>query len=86
VAELVSTIVEGARTLLPAEGQLAVNRRQALCIAEAHATLQHTGNTQDLALLAEQLRSARAAFNRLTGRAGVEDLLDSLFGRFCLGK
>ena len=27
-----------------------------------------------------------AAFDRLTGRAGVEDLLDALFGRFCLGK
>ena len=27
-----------------------------------------------------------AAFDRLDGRAGVEDLLDALFGRFCLGK
>ncbi len=27
-----------------------------------------------------------AAFDRLTGRAGVEDVLDALFGRFCLGK
>ena len=40
----------------------------------------------DLVLVAEQLRLARAAFDRLTGRAGVEAVLDALFGRFCLGK
>jgi tRNA modification GTPase len=37
-------------------------------------------------LLAEELRLARLAFDRLTGRAGFEDVLDTLFGRFCLGK
>jgi len=40
----------------------------------------------DLVLIAEGLRSARAAFDRLTGRAGVEEVLDALFSRFCLGK
>ena len=29
---------------------------------------------------------ARDAFSRLTGQAGVEEVLDALFGRFCLGK
>jgi tRNA modification GTPase len=37
-------------------------------------------------LVAENLRLARGAFDRLTGRAGVEAVLDALFGRFCLGK
>ena len=36
--------------------------------------------------LAEGLRLARSAFDWLSGRAGVEDMLDALFGRFCLGK
>jgi tRNA modification GTPase len=40
----------------------------------------------DVLLVAENLRSARNAFDRLTGRAGVEDVLDALFSRFCLGK
>jgi tRNA modification GTPase len=35
---------------------------------------------------AEHLRRARAALDRLTGRAGVEDMLDALFGTFCVGK
>jgi tRNA modification GTPase len=29
---------------------------------------------------------ARLALDRVTGRAGVEDMLDALFGRFCIGK
>ena len=40
----------------------------------------------DVVLIAEQLRTARTAFDRTTGRAGVEDVLDALFSRFCLGK
>jgi tRNA modification GTPase len=40
----------------------------------------------DLLIVAEQLRSARLAMDRLIGRSGVEDMLDALFGRFCIGK
>jgi len=29
---------------------------------------------------------ARQALDRITGRAGVEDMLGALFGRFCIGK
>lgn len=82
---LVECLVEAARQLLPIEGQLALNRRQADCVGQAYAALQHT-DASDLPIFAEGLRAARAAFDRLTGRAGVEDVLDALFGRFCLGK
>jgi tRNA modification GTPase len=51
---------------------------------EARAALAEAGG--DLVRTAEALRLARAAFDRLSGRAGVEDMLDALFGRFCLGK
>jgi tRNA modification GTPase len=40
----------------------------------------------DPLLIAEGLRLARQAFDRLTGRTGTEDMLDALFGRFCIGK
>lgn len=86
VDELSRQIVAHARALLPGEGEVALNRRQATCVAEAHTSLLAATAADDIVLLAESLRSARAAFDRLTGRAGVEDLLDSLFGRFCLGK
>ena len=41
---------------------------------------------RDPLLLAEGLRQARLAFDRLVGRSATEDMLDALFGRFCIGK
>ena len=41
---------------------------------------------RDPLLIAEELRRARLAFDRLIGRATTEDMLDTLFGRFCIGK
>lgn len=79
-------IVTHAAMLLPAEGQVALNRRQATCLEEARDALLTGAAAGEVVLLAESMRAARGAFDRLTGRAGVEDLLDSLFGRFCLGK
>jgi tRNA modification GTPase len=86
LATLTAAIVDHARSLLPAEGQLALNRRQAACFGEARSALTTAAAAGDIVIIAEALRSTRAAFDRLTGRAGVEDLLDTLFGRFCLGK
>ena len=86
LAVLLERLSRLAATLLPAEGALALNRRQAAILAEAHAALQHAGNTADIVLQAEHLRVSRETLHRLTGRAGVEDMLDALFGRFCLGK
>ena len=40
----------------------------------------------DPELLAEELRSASAALGRITGRVGVEDVLDLIFSEFCIGK
>jgi tRNA modification GTPase len=85
LGELSRQIAEVARGLLPAEGQLALNRRQVTELAAARDALAGPGSS-DLVFLAEALRQARGAFDRLTGRAGVEDLLDALFDRFCLGK
>jgi tRNA modification GTPase len=84
--ELLRRVEQIARTVLPTEGHVALNRRQAMLLAEAKHALESAGCAQDLVLIAEGLRQARAAFDRLTGRAGVEDVLDALFGRFCLGK
>lgn len=83
---LLERIGEVAKTLLPAEGTLALNRRQAHHVEEAWEALSRAARASDLVLIAEDLRGARAAFDRLTGRAGLEEVLDALFGRFCLGK
>jgi tRNA modification GTPase len=86
IKPLLERIGEEARALLPRDDAIALNRRQARHIAEAAEALAGAGSARDTVILAENLRLARSAFDRLTGRAGVEDLLDALFGRFCLGK
>jgi tRNA modification GTPase len=83
---LLEQIVEVTRDVLPAEGAVALNRRQAGLIEEAAEAIGKAGSQKDVVIAAEQLRAARMAFDRLTGRAGVEDVLEALFGRFCLGK
>lgn len=84
--ELLQRVGVLARTLLPGEGAIALNRRQRQHIEEATAALSNASIVSEIVLLAEDLRLARSAFDRLTGSAGVEDVLDALFSRFCLGK
>jgi len=83
---LVARIVEQSRTLLPGEDALALNRRQAAALASVEADLREASATSDIVLAADHFRSACNGLDRLTGRAGVENMLDALFGRFCLGK
>jgi tRNA modification GTPase len=83
---LLETIEATARSVLPSEDAIALNRRQASHLEEAMKALRSAVSSTELVLIAEQLRVARLAFDRLTGRANVEDVLDALFGRFCLGK
>lgn len=86
VAALLKEIAQFAPALLPGEDAIALNRRQATHLQEARDALAHASAALDFVLVAEDLRLARSAFDRLTGRAGIEDVLDALFGRFCLGK
>ena len=82
-------IVDMARTLLPREGDAALRQRQRAALAEARDWLRIEAGSRearDLILLAERLRLAATALDRITGRAGVEEMLDTLFGRFCIGK
>ena len=86
IGRLLERVQELARGILPAEGAIALNRRQAELLELASAALAAAARASDLPIFAEELRQARTAFDRLTGRAGVENVLDALFSRFCLGK
>lgn len=86
IAALLERLAGLSATLLPGEDALALNRRQAAHLEEAREALGAAAGAGDLVTLAEELRLARSAFDRLTGRAGVEEVLDALFARFCLGK
>jgi tRNA modification GTPase len=86
IRSLLERIAQLAATLLPSDGAIALNRRQSAELTVARDELQLAGLATDIVLVAEHLRSAREAFDRLTGRVGIEDVLDALFSRFCLGK
>ena len=55
-------------------------------LGEAAVALSAAAAGHDTSSSPRNCAIARDAFDRLTGRAGVEDMLDALFGRFCLGK
>jgi tRNA modification GTPase len=86
LAELVAQLTALAATLMPGEGQIALNRRQAKNLASAAESIAQAERSPDLAILADGLRLARAKLEQISGHSGVEDVLDALFSRFCLGK
>ena len=86
LTELMRTLASRASQLLPKADELALDRRQHDLLADAQQALQRGALLGDAVLVAEELRNARLAIDRISGRAGVEDLLDALFGRFCIGK
>lgn len=63
-----------------------LRHRQALefCVADLEAFI--AGAAADTELRAEDLRGAITVLGRITGRVDVEDILDQVFGRFCIGK
>ena len=86
MAQLVATLTEIAKGLLPPPDQFAINARQRDLLAQCAYALAQAAEADDWLITAEHLRQARLALDALTGRAHTEDLLDTLFGRFCVGK
>lgn len=83
--QLAATLVERGAALLPGESEVTANARQRDAVQNTLAHLCQA-RADDMLVAAEELRQARGELDRVTGRAGVEDMLDALFGRFCIGK
>jgi tRNA modification GTPase len=79
-------LVIHAKSALPAPGDAALNMRQHRLLLQVEETLARNQHEQDPLIAAEHLRLARRALDELVGRTGIEDMLDALFGRFCIGK
>lgn len=72
--------------LAGAEAALVTRGRQREALAAALAALDEALAAGPLEIKAEGLRGAALALARLTGEIGIEDVLDDVFGRFCIGK
>ena len=86
IGDLLLQIERAARTLIPADDAITLNRRHAKHIGEAADALSRGAQRNGYRSCGGGTAACSSAFDRLTGRAGVEDVLDALFARFCLGK
>jgi citrate lyase beta subunit len=76
--------LEARAGLAEAPALTRTRHRAALTEALARLTEAETAPLPELA--AEAYRGAVMALGRLTGRVGVENVLDIVFGDFCIGK
>jgi tRNA modification GTPase len=86
IEELKQAIIARAKGLLPKPGALALNARHRAILAEVLTEISSARVSNDLLIIAEHLRLARTRLDAITGKSGVEDMLDVLFGSFCIGK
>jgi tRNA modification GTPase len=68
------------------EAALITRARHREALLAARDALSATRDAPGPEFVAEELRRAADAVGRITGRTGVEDMLDLLFSRFCIGK
>lgn len=68
------------------ETPIVTRERQRKALEGAAAALDEALAQPDAVLRAEALRLAARALGRVTGRVDVEEILDEIFGRFCIGK
>jgi tRNA modification GTPase len=89
VDELVRALGAFAESFFTAEPALVTRERHRAALRAASEALGgalRLGPQGGDELLAEQIRLATRALERLTGRIGVEDVLDLIFRDFCIGK
>jgi len=69
-----------------AEAIMITRARHREVLTVARNALYRARGMEDAELIAEELRLAAESIGRITGRSGVEDMLDVLFASFCIGK
>lgn len=88
VADLIAALQGFAGNELNSEGSLVIaNERQRNAVNVAYRSINAAVEAIDTPeFFAEELRQACFALELLIGKVGVEDVLDQLFSRFCIGK
>ncbi|MFC5422157.1 tRNA uridine-5-carboxymethylaminomethyl(34) synthesis GTPase MnmE [Bosea eneae] len=86
--ELMALITSRLGKLGQGEPALVTRERQRVAVADAAAAIERAVLLphEQPELIAEELRLAVRALERLIGKVDVEDVLDSLFSGFCIGK
>jgi tRNA modification GTPase len=85
--QLRARLSQAARQMTESSGPPPLTRsrhRAALLAAAEHLDAAERAELAELR--GEDLRLAMRAIGRITGHVGVEDILDTVFSRFCIGK
>lgn len=87
IAALRQELARWATSLLRSgEPALLTHERHRAEFSAAGTALHEAATAADPVIRAECLRAAANALGRIAGRVGVEDVLDRIFSRFCIGK
>jgi tRNA modification GTPase len=85
LAELETRLAAAAEEALGPEPAVITRERQRRAITDAAKALARVSGAAE-EVQADLLRQAGDAIGRLSGRIGVEEVLDRLFREFCIGK
>jgi len=85
---VISAIADAAKERLEGgnDAPMLTRPRHRHALGEAVAALQRAAEASQPELFAEDLRLALRSLGRITGRVDVEELLDTIFRDFCIGK
>lgn len=85
--QLRSYLVDWAQAATrPGETAPLAHARHRAAFADAASYLREAADAGLPELRAESLRQAAQCFSRIAGRIGIDDVLDLIFSRFCIGK
>ncbi len=86
LGEFVAALTSTSERLLGGPPAMVTRHRHRVALEAAAVSLSRAVEATESALFAEDLRLALRALGQITGHVDVEDVLDVVFGEFCIGK
>ena len=87
VKKLLTTIEEKIKSIFSSgSGSLITRRRYRESLQKTVENLEQFSFDKEIELTAEDIRLAARELGKITGRIEVEEILDKIFGSFCIGK
>lgn len=87
ISELLERIKQEISSRFTANSNLLITReRYREALAETQENLKHFNLHKEIELSAEDIRLAARGLGKITGQIEVDEILDKIFGTFCIGK
>ncbi len=87
IDKVLQAISENIRNRFTSNSNLLITRsRYREALKDVLENLQNFGFDKEIELTAEDVRLAARALGKITGRIEVDEILDKIFGDFCIGK